>query len=90
MAIVSPLAQILVLLPNRMSYGSRTTRHSPRPEFGNIYDYTSGTAELKAAVRHYLIEVAPEELYERFLDHIGHRQVPSGSRVEQTDFILDH
>lgn len=58
------------------------------PQFGNIYDYTSWTDELKAAVRHYLIEVAPEELYAKFLDHVGY-EVPSGTRGEQADFILD-
>lgn len=33
--------------------------------------------------------MVPEELYKRFLAHFGY-EVPSGTRVTQADFILDH
>jgi hypothetical protein len=57
---------------------------------GNIYDYPSWTDELRKAARSYLLEVAPEELYVRFLGHIGRDRVPVGSRVDQVDFILNN
>jgi ABC-type phosphate/phosphonate transport system substrate-binding protein len=49
------------------------------PQFGNIYDYDilvrqEWTDELRQAVRHFIVDLAEDELYRHALERLGHER----------------
>jgi transposase len=63
-----------------------------KPHFGNIYKdelASTWTSELKSAVTRYVVDEAPELLYEAFLRELDD-EVPEASRDMQAAFIIEH